>query len=205
MSSFAAAATPGEAQVTNETDLGSYSFTATDQNVDITSGSITYTELDTNMSTYRWAGLLGNVSGSIQLGDGSNNILFSWTANGRVVYASEATPTWSSLVIATAADAHAYINGSDSDNFTNTFNETGNVDSGIFSLVGAPRATTNGGAGWNTYALFDGTNLVFAGNVRPAGDTGFDGASVQYQMIVPEDGTGGDAVASSYNLWVELQ
>lgn len=200
------AATPGEAEVSGEVNRGEYSLTAADQDVDLTSGNIRYTDLTTNMSTYRWAGLLGNVSGNIVLGDSSNDVLFSWTANGRIVYASTGSPTWASLVVANASTVQTYINGTDSDNFTNTFNSTATVDSGIFpSLTNAPTATTNGGAGWFTYALYDGANMVWAGNVRAAGDTAYDTTtSVQYQMIVPEDGTSGDTSATSYNLWVEL-
>lgn len=203
------AAAPGEGDVSGEVDRGEYVFTATNQTTTVEAGNIRYVDLDTNFSTYRWAGILGDVTGNIILGDSvGGDILFTWTAKGRVVYATEAASiTWASLTGATVGDLPAYLTGgSDSDNFTNTFSSTGTVDSGLYTLVGVPRATTLGGTGWYTYALHDGTNVVYAGNVDPAGDTAYDGTtSVNYQMIVPEDGTGDDSTATEYNLWVELQ
>ena len=32
----------------------------------------------------------------------------------------------------------------------------------------------------------------------------YSGTTVDYQMIIPEDGTAGNTTVSSYNLWVEL-
>lgn len=205
---LASAAVPGEADVSGEVDRGEFQFDATDMNTTVEAGNIRYVDLDTNMSTYRWAGILGNVTGNIVLGDVADDVLFTWTAKGRVVYASEAASiTWASLAIEDGSHVAAYYNGgSDSDNYTNTFVGTGTVDSGIYTLNNAPMATTLGGTGWYTYALYDGSNVVFAGNVRDAGDTAYDGVTdVNYQMIVPEDGTGGDTTATEYNLWVELQ
>lgn len=203
------AAAPAQGNVQNEVDRGEYVFTATNQTTTVEAGNIRYADLNTNFSTYRWAGILGDVTGNIILGDSvGSDILFTWTAKGRVVYATEASSvTWGSLVGATVGDLPGYLTGvNDSDNFTNTFSSTGTVDSGLYTLVGVPRATTLGGSGWYTYALHDGSNVVYAGNVAPAGDTAYDGStSVNYQMIVPEDGTGNNADSTEYNLWVELQ
>jgi hypothetical protein len=202
------AATPGEAEVTGETDLGEFVYAAADQNVSVEAGNIISADLDSNVSTYRWSGLLGNVSGNIVLGDSSNQVLYSWVASGRVVYATTAgSVNWGSVVAEDGTNVDAFFDGAgDSDNFTNTFNETGALDSGILTgIAAAPRATTNGGTGWYTYALYDTANVIFAGNVVPAGDTSYSGSSVQYQMIIPEDGTAGDTGTTAYNLWVELQ
>lgn len=206
------AAAPSEANVNNAVNRGEYVFTATNQTATVEAGNITYVDLDTNFSTYRWAGILGDVTGNIVLGDGvGNDILFTWTAKGRVVYATEAsTIAWASLTAANTSTIPSYINGgSDSDNFTNTFSGTGTVDSGLYatSIGTVPRATTLGGtSGWYTYALYDGSNVVYAGNVIPAGENAYDGSTtVNYQMIVPESGVNNDATASQYNLWVELQ
>ena len=205
---LATAATPGEASVSGVSDKGEYNFTTTDT-LSVEAGNITYADLDTNMSTYRWAGIFGNVSGNIVLGDSANNQMFTWTAKGRVVYASEAASvTWSSMAAEDGSHVAGYYNGaSESDNFTNTFTGTEAVDSGIKAVAAAPTATTLGGtSNWKTYALYDGSAVVFAGNVLVAGDTAYDGSSsVNYQMIVPEDGTAGNTAATAYNLWVELQ
>ncbi len=206
---LAIAAAPGAGDVVTDTDKGAYVYTATDSNVSVVAGNITNLDLKTNMSTYRWAGLYGNVSGNIILGDGSNNQLFQWTAKGRAVYASTAASvTWASVVAEDGSHVATFYNGtSDSDNYANTFTGSEALDSGIVTGVTAPTATTLGGtSGWKTYALYDGSHVVFAGNVNATGATAYDGSStINYQMIVPEDGTANDATATSYNMWVELQ
>ena len=206
---LAMAAAPGAGDVVTDTDKGAYVYTATDQNTSVTSGLIKNLDLKTNMSTYRWAGLYGNVTGNIILGDSSNNQLFHWTAKGRVVYATTAASvTWGSVVAEDGSHVATFYNGaSDSDNYASTFTGSEAVPSGILSVAAAPTATSLGGTtGWKTYALYDGTSVVFAGNVIAAGESAYDGTStINYQMIVPEDGTANNATATNYNLWVELQ
>jgi hypothetical protein len=185
------------------------STTSTQEN--ISAGNLTFVDVNSDYVTNKWTGFYGTISGSFLLGDSSGNNFFEWTVadmTDAVVYASNTTINWGSgnFFPLAASFASPWLIGSGTDNFTNTFNGTADVDSGIFSLSNAPTATTNGGTGWFTYALYDGTNMVWAGNVRPAGDTAYDAStSVQYQMIVPEDGTGGDTNPTSYDLWVELQ
>lgn len=214
------AAAPSEAELSNIADRGEYEFNASN-NVTVEAGNIRYVDLDTNMSTYRWAGILGDITGNIVLGDNdggvNDDIMFTWTANGRVVYATEAASiAWASLetnsdaneaAVRTAVEtAYAHLaNAGDADNLASTFVDTGDVDSGLYTLTGVPRAQTLGGSGWYTYALWDGSAIVFAGAVDQVGGTSYDGDTVNYQMIVPEDGTGNDATATEYNLWVELQ
>lgn len=204
--SLVSAVDPGEAAVSNEAMRGPYTFAG--GSADVQAGNITYADLDTNMSTYRWAGLLGNVSGNIILGEGTGNVMFTWTAIGRVVYASESTGVdWPNLAPGLGAVGGAYYQGgSDNDNFVSTFIDSSTFDTEIFTgLAASPRATTLGGTGWYTYALNDLADPVFAGEVVDAGQAAYDGSSVQYQMILPEDGTDFDQTATAYNLWVELQ
>lgn len=203
------AAAPGESNVVDFTNLGAYAWTSADT-ADVGAGNTYSANLVTNMSTYRWAGLTGNVTGNIVLGDSNSNQMFTWSAVGRVVYASTAgTIAWGSLADAAVTDMPSYITGgADSDNYTQTF--TGSVEgfgSGIFdSLTSDYAATYNstGGAAWKTYSLKEGANLVWASTVVENGND-FRGNTADYQMLLPEDGTGNDAVATSYNLWVELQ
>lgn len=198
---------PGETQVTNVDIRDRYIFTG-DNVVDTDAGNITYVDLDTNMSTNRWAGLLGNATGNIILGDNFDNFLFSWSAQGRNVYVAENHIGWSNLEENYSAAFATFYNGaSDQDNFTKTFSGTGPLSSDMFTFgSNVQRATTlPGGSGWYTYALNDGKQNVFAGNIIAAGAAAYDGSSVQYQMIVPEYGLGGDTSATEYNLWLELQ
>ncbi len=200
------AAEPGGATVTSSQDLGEFSAGSAGT-VSIEAGNVTQANLEANMSTYRWSGLLGNVSGSIQLGDGSSNVLFTWTGSGRLVYASEASPTWGSLADASQANVEGVYThlATGSDNYSLTF--TGgseSIGSGIFTLSSDFATTLSSGATtWKTYSLWDTTNVVFAGRVESAG-TSYSGTTVDYQMIIPEDGTAGDTTATTWNLYAEL-
>ena len=204
---FVAATEPGEADITNEADLGEYLYVSADS-ATLESGNITYADLNSDMTTYRWAGLLGNVSGDIVLGDGDENKLYSWTGAGRMVYASEAASiTWTSLVDAAVGDMPAYITGgADVDRYANTF--TGGVEpigSGIFPISSDHTLTFNstGIAVWKTYSLKEGVNLVWAGLVSENGNS-YHNNTIDYQMILPENGSDGDAAIQTYNLWIEL-
>lgn len=209
---FAYAAVPGGATVTAETDLGEYrNFTA--ESVDLEAGNITSANLDTNTSTFRWVGLLGNVSGTLVLGDSADNLLFTWTAAGNLVYASEAAGIdWPNVAERSAVqlDAdYAYLSGA-SDSAQDTFLDTANngeLGSNIVTLGGnAAQANTSSGT-FATFALYDSTNAanVFAANVSATAVTGFNGQQIQYQMVLPEDGTGANTSATTYYLWVELE
>ena len=79
---------PGETQISNVDIRARYVFSGNNA-VDTDAGNITYVDLYTNMSTSRWAGILGNATGNIILGEDSSAILFSWNAQGRTVYAAE--------------------------------------------------------------------------------------------------------------------
>jgi len=198
------AAVPGGAVVSNTADFGEYPAPSPGT-ISVLSGNITQANVESNMSTYRWVGLIGNVTGNIELGDSGNNIMYTWTAAGKLVYASTGSSiTWSSLADATASDMPAYLTGAYSDNYTNTFTGAAeNIGSGIFTTLTSDYAGTNGGTTWKTYSLTDGSNLVFAGKVVE-NNVSYRGTTVDYQMILPEDGTANDQTATTYYLWVEL-
>jgi len=209
-------AAPGGVDTVVQTDLGSVD-TSSGDSVDLTGGNITQANLSANMSTNKWAGLLGNVTGQILLADANDNALKTWNALGNIVYASTAAaPQWSNAFSASAVSdlagaGYSYLVGAFSDNFTNTFDDTTQNfdDSNIIAAVNnAPRATTteNGnGDTWETFALTDGAGeLVFAGVIQEDTTSYIAGNSVDYQMLIPEDESAGNVGTTTYNLWVEL-
>ncbi len=205
---FAYAAEPGGAVVSNYADLGEYTPQAAGT-VSVEAGNTYRADLDANQSTYRWVGVTGNATGTIILSDSANNVLYNWSAQGLLVYASTAsTLTWSSLADATAADMPAYLT-SGSDQYANTFTGTSeNIGSQLYPTISSDFANTydnTGAQAWKTYSLTDGTNLVWAGLVNAGGANNFRGNPVNYQMILPEDGTAGDTTAVNYYMWLELQ
>ena len=204
----AAQAVPGEADI-DSTDLGQFEY-STDNNISIVSGNITEANLTTRMSTYRWAGLVGTVTGDIVLGTGADNVLYNWSAEGNVVYATTlSSPNWTGIVAQTVSGLEANFPWLDSgsDSAEETFSGSVTLPSGIFTGIDTIRAQTfdeGSTPTWNTFALTDGSNTIFAGQVNPTGANDYRGETVNYQMIVPEDGTEGDNTPTTYNLWVEL-
>jgi hypothetical protein len=205
LSSAALAVTPAGAAVTS-TNLGGYVGSASAA-VSLEAGNITQANVASNMSTFKWAGLLGNASGSLKLGDASSNVMYSWNALGKLVYASRVAPAWATLADANAGDvtgAFAFL-GAGSDAYATTF--TGgseSIGSNLFTINSDFAQTLSSAAStWKTYSLTDGANIVFAGLVSATG-TAYNGHTVDYQMIIPEDGTNGNQVLTAWNLYLEL-
>lgn len=199
---------PGGATVSGETNYGEAAVEAAGS-ADVEAGNITGANLEANQSTYRWAGLTGNTSGTIRLADIGGNMMYSWTALGVLVYAVEspATIAWATLADSTVADMPAYLTGTDSDNYTETFNESAeNIGSGIYDTLTSDYTQSFNNAQvptWKTYSLTDGVDLVWAGLVSEDG-TNYRNQQADYQMMLPEDGEGGDTTVQAYNLYLEL-
>jgi hypothetical protein len=201
------AAVPGGASVTNEIDLGRLPTSLPD-NVSVVAGNITIVNLDVQQTTFRWVGLLGNVSGSIALGDSASNTMYQWAAQGNLVFAA-ATPTvdWTNLTDANdtnVATLAPYLTSAANDAYNETFTGTPeSIDSGIFTITAAFATTDSANTTvWKTYSLWDESALVWAGKVFVNG-TSYRDTQVDYQMIIPEDGTAGDTTPTTYYLWVE--
>ena len=205
---------PGGAQIM---DHGENSYVErTADSVDVHAGAIRNADLYAQMSTYRWAGLFGNATGTIILASGtgtSANKMFEWAANASLVFASTAgSVSWGSLSAATEGDVTGQFThlATGSDRYAATFvdNETlttqtvadGSIDAVSYAITMDDTPSDH----WKTYALSDGSNVVFAGLVEPAGHNSYDGTLSQFQMILPEDGTLTDGEPTTYNLWLEL-
>lgn len=210
---------PGRATFT-ETDEGQYAVTAGDT-LQATGGNIFTADIDSNVSTVRWAGITGNVSGNLVLGDVNNNSLYVWSGTESLyVYATENTQTidWAGGLSAAASGSvttqftwlatSASVNDDYLDTFTTT---TGTLSSNIFgSIATVPNMFSEDGAGasatWETMALEDsGNQVVFAGTVVDAGAQNYKDVASQFQMIIPELGGQGNEGATDWDLWIELQ
>ena len=78
--SLAVAEDPSGASISDETDLGEMTE-HTASTVDVEAGNIKEANVDTNASTYHWAGLLGNVSGNIKLASTDETSMFKIIIN----------------------------------------------------------------------------------------------------------------------------
>lgn len=208
MLSLAFAAEPSGAAVANGTEYGPINATVAGD-LNVTAGFIQEANLATNQTTLRWAGLTGNVTGQIQIGDGASvDVMYSWTASGNLVYASVGVPAWSSLTNISGVDIdseYSFMTTSDSDSANVTFDGVAeSIGSAIFTIDAIYASTYNstGSPFWKTYALYDLSKVIFVGKV--ADGTNFRGDFSDFQMILPEEGTLGDTSATEYTLWVEL-
>ncbi len=205
------AAEPGEVTVAGNQSLGEYLSTG-GGNLAIQSGDVYDVNISSRISTFVWAGITGTVGGDIVLGTGTGagEIVYNWSADGRMVFASDqSTIDWTSasIVNATSTDMPAYLTDGAADNWATTFGGSASPDSAIYGSVTASYVDTYDNlqaATWRTYSLKDSSNsLVWAGQVIMGG-TLFNGNSADYQIIVPEDGTGNDVATTTYYLWAEL-
>ncbi len=214
LSFFAAQAAPIGTSVENGSQ-SSYSPSSTGGNVNITAGGTKEANFSSIGSTSKWAGFYGNIKGFVILADAGENQFLNWTISdpsGSYLYASTASSlTWPSGGTWTAADADdapAYVRSNAADNYNNTFKYLAATavstpeytipqytnESRSFSSTGTESTTLI------TYALVDdGSNFVLASPITNDA-SGYDGSTVDYQMVVPVDGTN----TGVYYFWLEL-
>ena len=176
----------------------------------IEAGNVTEVNVSGTAITTRWAGFFGNISAGLVLSDAANNKFYEWTVSdvtGSVVYATNATVSdWSTtnIVAATTADMPAFLTQATPDNYTNTYNLQGTFTSATYSIANTNYAATysNGVAGnLNSYSLKATTEnaLIWAGKALD-NEVAFNGGQVDYQILVPVDGT----TLTTYNFYLEL-
>lgn len=183
--------------------------------VDITSGHIYQTNLTTEMSTYHWAGIYGNASGTLVLGDTSSNKMFEWDAKASYVFFDDDnTVSWDNLDAATCTQVEGnftFLQGTISDSCDETFTGTGDpafksIADNVANTIAANTYDSSATANWVTYALSDTSNadIVFAAEVKATADDAYDGTYSNYQVILPENGNNNDSNPTTYYVWIEL-
>ena len=175
-------------------------------------GNVTELNMTQNISTEKWAGLYGQLSGYIVLSDGSNNFYeWTWTpADGGIVCAQPSATAdfdWTSAATTTAGEvdtAFSFATG-DTDSATSTF--TGSCTSLTISgndLSGGPAVTVDS---WQTCVLEDAatptkSDLAFCTTILND-QTLYDGTSTgDYQLLIPTNENSGQT--ETYVFWLEL-
>ncbi len=191
--------TPGRNGSITETTAGS---------LDAEGGNVTELNITATVSTERWQGYYGNVSGQLQLGDGTDVFYDFSAATALAVFASTSNSFDFSLlnnVTAAAVDtAWSYNSGNDqaADIFTSYTANVSNVST-------PPTVQLTTGAGntvWNSTALSNGTTVdkthfAFGVNVSSSANAVcFNGDTCDYELMVPADGLGTD----TYYFYVEI-
>lgn len=212
------AAAPGDATATGVVDQGSYAQ-VDGSTANVSGGNIYQSDVSATVSTARWAGIYGDVSGTIVLGDDTGNtatdIMYTWAgATGLVVYAVDGAVDWTSVSPATNATVTAqYTYLADAvapnDNFAVTFAASHDLNSNLFESLGNPAVQTDddSGAFWWTMALQDNAaKTVWAAEVVDGGHLTYDGAtSAEFQMILPDSSEAEDTTPTTYDMWLELE
>lgn len=167
-------------------------------------GNVTNVDVETNLSTLKWQGFYGNVSGQVSLGSGSDIFYNFGSAEFQTLYVTTGTDTvWTSLVAGTTASVDTLWNfgvASDVDQSVDIFTTTAGTFGGVASV---PNATIgNFGMGvLNDGATAAKTDIVFASNINNAGAVGFYGNTYNYQIMVPVETT----TPETYYFYVSLE
>lgn len=167
-------------------------------------GNITEMNLSAYQVTGSWVGFWGELTGGVTLRDASGNIFYQWTVNnmtGAAVYAcNESSVSWSTISPAGASNVPSYINDGGTDDFNNTFTSSETFTSASLNVANTNYTTTQGSAGFKTYALYDTTNtvLIWAGKAINNG-AAFNSGTADYQILAPADGSG-----QTYYFYLEM-
>lgn len=188
--------------VSNVTDIeyvdsGRYNETAIDS-ISIDAGNVTTLNLTSNVSTAKWAGFKGNVTGNIFLGD-STDLFYTWAweqaaGSTAVCATNESAFDFTAIDNATATDIEAAWTDYDlgMDSATNTFNNTCTLTiNGLDITASGAADTTNPTAA--TCVATDATNLAFCSATLDATADDYN-----FAILVPADD------AETYYFFVEL-
>ncbi len=215
--SFALAVGPSGGEITS--GISSSAVADSPGTINAIAGNVTELNIFGYTTTQTWQGYFGNVTGTIQLADSSDNVMYNWSLaspEGEVYASTASSITWSSIACASQAqqttlESNFNIASDDVDGIDETFNlnnhdlfYTNNILFGS-GVCNNTKVFNNEGAGtFDEVLLSDGTNIVFAALLQED-VIGFDGKTHDFEMLVPEDGHEDDIAVTQYNFWVELE
>jgi hypothetical protein len=187
-------------------------------------GNVTQLNIFGYTTTKTWQGYFGNVSGTIQLADGNDNVLYNWSAfspQGEVYAANESSINWAGITCfnytenGDLAETDYNINESDADGINETFSwnnghdlfYTANIQFNDSECM-STKLFDNSGAGidssFEEVLLWDGGTLIFT-SLLERDVFGFDNRTYDFEMMVLEDGHGTNTALTNYYFYVELQ
>ncbi len=217
--SFVCAATPTGPSSLNVTLNETWSGPSTGGEVNISGGFVSSMNVSSTAQNKHWKAFVGWVSGSFTLDDSSDSSIYDWSISsiGGQVYASRnaSTVDWGNIGCASGAEIVAEdvaLEHLGEDNISSTFFAT---NTGTYTVAGvtvgigdcfAIRSYVNNvsqGASFEEFILHDDSNVVFATEIEDA-IAGYDGASYDFQMIVPQNGNESVVENTPYYLYVEI-
>ena len=209
---FGAEVTPGSSSNANLTDEpGQHNASA---------GNLTEMNMFVFSSTNTWQGYFGNVSGAITLSNSAGNAMYNWSIaspTGEVYASNDSTINWTSIdcfdMETNVANLEASFNVPE--NATDGVDETFNLNNhAVFTTAGTDFSSgicnntklfNDGGVGtFDVVLLEDADGKVVFTSLLLEDETGFDGRTYDFQMIVLEDGRG-NTETTTYYFWLEIQ
>jgi len=178
----------------------------------VTGGNTSKNNLEADRATTDWAGFYGTLDQTVSLSDGST--FYQWTAGEVTGAAILAAPTGNSFSgdegnLAAPNDVSQlnHVPTSGTEKVSNTYNE-GIGQPADLSAEATNSTTVNYGDAddFKNY-LFkstadNGNNPIFAAEAKDSA-TGFDGSTVDYQLLVGSEGSEDDSV--SFNFYAKIQ
>jgi len=193
-------------------------------------GNVTQIDIFGYSPTQSWQGYYGNVSGTIQLADASDNVMYNWTLaspEGEVYATVDTSVSWSTIQCFNLTADHAaleaaygiasddvdgvnetFFNGFGHDPFyTNNVDFTGDNCSSTSIFDGDDFNLTQD-QNFQEVLLTDGedaTEPIFVAILDEEDVVGFDGNMHDFEMLVLENGHGTNTATTTYYFYVELE
>ncbi len=179
-------------------------------------GNVTELNLSSNISTEKWTGFWGNVTGDIVLAPNNVNMFYTWTwsaSDGGEVCAVAAASgfDWSAVqsAVGSVVDTIWFFDTGDTDSGTNTIATAGDMEVAGTFVSGTDCTTTGTGGGdiFETCVLADNAaptlkdELAFCVNITSAG-TLFNGQTGDYELLTATNETAGSS--ETHYFWMEL-
>jgi hypothetical protein len=185
-------------------------------------GNVTQININALSITKTWQGYFGNVTGNIHLDDANNNTFYIW-GNGTnlrgQVYASRTdTLDWVSVNCSSPdqradEDAALGVASTDADSATNTFDELQHPGFNVglqpiradscFSTFGYVNGVAQN-ATFNQILLSDSGNHTIYSTIIAYHTAGYNGDTVDFQLLVGENEHVGNIGPTPYYFFVEL-
>lgn len=199
----------------------------TAQSIPAQAGNVTEININGFTTTQSWQGYFGNVSGTIQLADSSDNQMYNWSVaspQGEIYATTSSSVQWSSIACFDLPGNHLEleaafnISSGDVDGVNETFSDTwdhdlfytNNVEFSANECAATSLFDGTGASVDNNFEevlLTDGTSntqIIFTA-LLDENLLGFDGRTHDFEMLVLEDGHGTDTATTPYYFYIELE
>ena len=200
----------------------------TAQDHEALAGNVTEITVSGFATTQTWQGYFGNVSGTIQLADSSDKVMYNWSLaspEGEVYATTITAVNWTGVACFDMVNNHDDLEllfgiaSDDVDGVNETFSDTWVHDEFFtnniqFVADDCPATSIYDSSGasvdnhFEEVLLTDGSGtdkVIFTAILDEEDVSGFDGKYHDFEMLVLEDGHGTDVATTTYYFYVELE